>query len=103
VSKMTNFRVTVLSVGFGVALMCAPAARAQESCPDHFTENGVELGCPGNSAAQPASHATQAKQTKSAKPVLASAAHVHATSAPVHTADASADKNRTVVAVVPKQ
>jgi len=66
VNGMTKVRLSFLSLGFGVALLFAPSARAQESCPDHFTETGVELGCPGRNVAQPAAQATQAKQTKSA-------------------------------------
>jgi hypothetical protein len=99
VSGMMKLRVSVLTLGFGVALLFAPSARAQETCPDHFTETGVEPGCPGTHVA---AHATEAKPTKNAKPA-ASADHQNRSAAPVNVAVAVVDKKQPAVTPAPKR
>ena len=100
VKGITKVRVSLLSFGFGVALLFAPSAHAQaETVPDHFTETGVEVG-PGGSVTQSASHASAPKQ---AKPVAHPAVQASTSAAPVHVAAAVADRNRAAVAPNPKQ
>lgn len=103
VNKKMLFRGALVSLGLATTLLFAPAARAQESCPDHFTETGVELGCPSPTVAKHSAPVAESKQAKHAKPVVASAAPASSTAAPAHNSQPAADKNRTIVAVVPKQ
>lgn len=98
---MTKLRVSFLGLGFGVALMLAPAALAQaDANPDHFTATGVELG-PGGNVSRSAAPAATPKQASKPKPVAVSAAQVNSSPAPVHVA--VADKNRQPVATEPKR
>ena len=104
-NAITKVRVSLLGLGFGVALLLAPSAFAQaESNPDHFTESGVEVG-PGGNTALPTSHASVQKPAqKSAKSVVATAPVAQKSpAAPVHVAVAVADKNRPAVATTPKR
>jgi len=96
---MTKVRVSFLGLGFGMALLLAPSAHAQEFCPDHFTETGVEPGCAARNIAQPTAHATRAKQAR----VAASAAKVNSEAGAVRVAVAVADKNRPAIAQAPKR
>jgi len=101
---MMKLRVSLASLGFGVALMFAPAAHAQaESSPDHFTETGVEVG-PGGTVHQQAAQAhTSTAKTTAAKPAVAQAKHEHASVQPVQVAMAVPNKHRPVIAAAQKQ
>jgi hypothetical protein len=105
VKGMTKVRVSLLGLGFGVALLVAPSAFAQaESNPDHFTETGVEVGPGGNTAISSPHAAVQKPAQKSAKSAVAPAAVAERSpAAPVHVALAVADKNRPAVASAPKR
>jgi len=101
VNGMTKLRVCFLGLGFGVALMLAPAALAQaDAIPDHFTATGVEMG-PGGNGSWTAARATTPKQASTPKPVAMSAAHVNSSPAPLHVA--VADKNRAAIVTEPKR
>lgn len=100
---MTKFRVCLVGLGFGMALLIAPAAHAQaDSNPDHFTETGVEIG-PGGSAVQSSSHVTAAKHAQKAQKSAQANASAKSSAAHVTVATVVADKNRRPVAVEPKR
>ena len=100
-NRITKVRVSLLSFGFGVALLFAPSAHAQaESTPDHFTEVGVEIG-PGGNTTQTAAHAAVPKQAKNAKTVAVPAANAHPSATPALVA--VADKKRSSVTPAPKR
>jgi hypothetical protein len=95
-----KLRVSLASLGFGVALLFAPSAYAQaESIPDHFTETGVEMG-PGGSMPQNVARPATTKQASKPKPAAVTAAQTGSSAAPVHVA--VVDKNRAVVAPTSK-
>jgi hypothetical protein len=105
VKGMTKVRVSLLGLGFGVALLFAPSAFAQaESNPDHFTETGVEVGPGGNTALSSPHAAVQKPAQMSANSVVVPAAVAERSpKATVHVAVAVADKNRPAVAAAPKR
>jgi len=100
---MTKLRVCLVGLGFGVALLIAPAAHAQaDSNPDHFTETGVEVGA-GGDVAQSHLHATAMNHgQKDQKSV-----HTNTSEKPsarrLTVAAAVADRNRRQAAVEPKR
>jgi len=97
---MTKLRVSLASLGFGVALLFAPSAHAQaESIPDHFTETGVEIG-PGGSVAQAVARPAVMKQASKPKPAALTAAQTGSSAAPVQVA--VVDKNRAALAPTQK-
>lgn len=103
VNGMTKLRVCLVGLGFGVALLIAPAAHAQaESSPDHFTETGVEIG-PGGSVTQSSSHVTASKRAQKTQKAAQAEASAKSSAAHVTVAAAVADRNRRLTPAEPKR
>ncbi len=69
--SFSMYKIPVILLGFGGALLLSPSCKAQESTPDHFTDTGVqdvyEPGAPKAVAtvAKPKPTAVQARKHQS--------------------------------------